>query len=91
MGREHGGGMGAHPLYTVVATWTPTAPGGVPVSASRSVGFRVAYLVTANDTDPSTVAGRVGSDTFTMRFRVNGANVYARGANMIPMVRGCCS
>ena len=26
-----------------------------------------------------------GNGNFTMRFRVNGANLFARGANMIPM------
>lgn len=77
-------GLGSQTLYTVEASWTPSTGGG-SVASSRSLGFRSIYLVTANDTDPSTLAGRTGSDSFTMRLKVNGADMYARGANMIPM------
>ena len=51
----------------------------------RLVGFRVFTLVTGNDTDPSTLAGRDGQDHFTMRFKVNGADIWSRGSNMIPV------
>jgi hypothetical protein len=56
--------------------------------ASRSVGFRVAHLVT---TDDAACAGEIqcanetGTGDHTMRFKVNGANVWARGSNQIPM------
>lgn len=77
---------GAQTRYPINVTFTPSAPGsGPPVSDSRMIGFRVFTLVTGNDTDPSTLIGRDGQDHFTMRFKVNGANIYSRGANMIPM------
>lgn len=49
------------------------------------VHFRYIAFVTGNDTDPAYVHGNgsVTSD-FTMRFRVNGANIMGRGANYIP-------
>ena len=44
--------------------------------------------VTINDTDTATVASNAsadGSGAHGMFFRVNGAALYSRGANMIPM------
>jgi beta-mannosidase len=81
--------MGQQPLYAVSALFTPDsaapAPPPAPLAAQRSVGFRVAHLVTVNDTDPAAYAGSEGSGNFTMRFKLNGADVYARGGNMIPL------
>ena len=74
---------GAQTLYAVNVVFTPA--GAAPVSDVRRLGFRVVTLVTGNDTDPTTLAGKDGQDHFTMRFKVNGANIYSRGANMIPM------
>jgi beta-galactosidase/beta-glucuronidase len=74
---------GAQTLYAVNVVFTPA--GAAPVSDARRLGFRVFTMVTGNDTDPSTLIGRDGQDHFTMRFKVNGANIYSRGANMIPM------
>ena len=54
------------------------------------MGFRVFALVTINDTDTETVVRNTSSDgtgTHGMFFRVNGAAIYSRGANMVPMVR----
>ena len=54
----------------------------------RELGFRHVALVTANDSSAGVVAaGGDGSasPTFTTFFRVNGARVYARGGNMVPM------
>jgi len=76
-------GMGAHPLFAVSVRWD--AAGGDSVQDSRSVGFRTFVVVTADDSDPSTLAGGDGSGNLTMRFRVNGGNMWARGGNMIPM------
>lgn len=76
-------GLGQQARYNITATWTPAA--GPPLTTSRAVGFRFFALVTGNDTDPSTLAGKDGSDSFTMRFNVNGAKVWSRGANLIPM------
>jgi hypothetical protein len=39
-----------------------------------------------NDTVPESLAGVDGSGNVTMRFKLNGANIYARGADIIPMV-----
>jgi len=54
----------------------------------RRIGFRVPALVTGNDTNATWVAGNAnadGSDTHGMFLRVNGAAMYARGSNMVPM------
>lgn len=80
-------GMGAQPLYGVSAVLVPAA-GAASVAASRRIGFRFFALVTGNDTDPGYVQrsiGADGTDTQGMLFRVNGALVFSRGANMIPM------
>jgi len=73
-----GGGAGA------IGPATPVA------ATSRRMGFRVFALVTVNDTNASVVASHASgqvNDTGThgMFFRVNGAALYSRGANMIPM------
>lgn len=54
----------------------------------RRIGFRHVALVTVNDTDPAVAkqaAAADGTGGLTMFFRVNGAAVYARGANKVPM------
>lgn len=79
------GTLGAHPTYSVTAALLADGSAGAPLAASRPVGFRALYLVTANDTNPAALAGVDGSGKDTMRFKVNGADVYARGANIIPM------
>ena len=80
-------GLGAQPLYNVTATWAPAA-GGAPATAARRIGFRVAAWVTVNDTNATVVAestGADGSGTFALFLRVNGAPIYARGGNLVPM------
>ena len=79
------GALGAHPTYSVTAALLADGSAGAPLAASRPVGFRALYLVTANDTNPAALAGVDGSGKDTMRFKVNGADVYARGGNIIPM------
>jgi beta-mannosidase len=57
-------------------------------STWRMLGFRHVALVTINDTDAAATAAakdQDGSGQFGMFFRVNGAAVYARGGNKIPM------
>ena len=78
-------GMGAQPLYHIRATLQTKASA---VSADRRVGFRYFALVTGNDTDASYVAaakGEEGTESHGMYFRINGAIMWSRGANMIPM------
>lgn len=59
-------------------------------SIRRRVGFRTVALVTDNETDPQTLKDmkqnhREGSGLHGMYFRVNGAIIWARGANFVPM------
>ena len=87
--------MGDQVLHNVTATFTPAPP--LPslaaaatttagITASRKIGFRTINLVTGNDTDPSFVsAGGDGSANMTMLLRVNGAAVFARGSNHVPL------
>ena len=77
-------GLGPQQLYNLTVTFVPAA-GSAPVSAVRRIGFRVFAIVTGDDSDPGSLAGQDGSGNFTMRWRVNGANMWARGANVIPM------
>lgn len=89
-------GVGAQPLYNVTVKWTQQADekklGSTTstIVTSRRMGFRVFALVTVNDTDATVVATHASAqvnDTGThgMFFRINGAPIYSRGANMIPM------
>ena len=79
-------GLGAQPLYQVnVSVQSATFPS---FTTSRRVGFRFVALSTGNDTDSQYVhanEGADGTDVFGMKLRVNGAAVYARGANIVPM------
>eukprot|EP01051_Picozoa_sp_SAG22_P006671 SAG22_NODE_444_length_10453_cov_8.586343_2_plen_262_part_00 len=87
-------GLGEQPLYTVRATFAPSAtastsmtPAPSPVVAEAVMGFRVAVLVTGNDTSAAfraEAAAGDGSGGHTMMLRVNGHPVLAHGANLIP-------
>jgi len=77
--------MGAQSLYSLNVSFTPSSPSALPLSTSRSVGFRIFALVTDDDSTPSNLEGLDGSGNLTVRFRVNGANMFARGSNVIPM------
>lgn len=73
-------------MYPVTISFTPTGGGAAaPLTATRAIGFRNVALVTADDSNPAALAGQPGSGNLTMRLRVNGANVFVRGANWIPM------
>jgi beta-mannosidase len=88
-------GAGKQPRYFVNASLATTAAAAVAEAApvvvaqtSRLLGFRHVALVTGNDTDAAYVqraATEEGTELHGMFFRVNGAVIYARGANMIPM------
>ena len=64
--------------------FAPSAPGATPLRLSRTLGFRTVALVTADDSDPASLEGVWGSGNLTLRWKVNGADVFARGANWIP-------
>ena len=58
------------------------------VSTTRRIGFRMFALVTGNDTNPEWVKNNANGDgtgTLGMYWRINGAAILAKGANMIPM------
>jgi beta-mannosidase len=74
-------GLGKQAMYTVSVSWVASAVGSTPITDSRRVGFRTLYLVTANDADPASLLSSEGSGNFTMRWRVNGANIYSFGGN----------
>jgi len=85
----HPHGHGAQHRYTIKAKFTPSgvdATASTPAVATRKMGFRHVALITVNDTDPSAAAAAANADgtgQLTMFFRVNGAPVYARGANKV--------
>lgn len=78
-------GLGAQALYNVSVSFTPSGSSVPLLFDSRRIGFRTFALVTADDSNPAALAGQDGSGSLTMRYRVNGANIWARGANMIPV------
>ena len=80
-------GLGEQPLYDVAVSFVGSN-GGTVVETSRRLGFRHFAIVTGPDTSPGYVrnaTGAEGTDSLGMFFRINGAAVYSRGANMIPM------
>ena len=74
---------GPQPLYDVNVSLI--IAGAAAASDSRRVGFKVFALVTDDDSEPSRIAGVEGSGSLTMRLKLNGANMFARGADIIPM------
>jgi hypothetical protein len=91
-------GLGAQALYNVtieLTSATDTVNTGdtaavVPagVRTTRQVGFRSIALVTSNDTNPTVRAASAthdGSGGATMFLRINGAAVWSRGGNKVPM------
>ena len=69
-------------------TTTTTTTSTSSIMGTRSIGFRHFALVTGNDTNPEYVKASVGQDGTSdlgMFWRVNGAPIWSRGANMIPM------
>jgi beta-galactosidase/beta-glucuronidase len=85
-------GHGAQPLYNVTVAFTSSSKvaQAAPVEATRRVGFRMFAIVTGDDADPAWIKnGTDGKDTGTgtlgMYWRINGAAILSKGANMIPM------
>lgn len=81
-------GHGAQPLYNLSVIFTPSGVDAAQVTTNRRIGFRFFALVTGNDTDPNYVAaskGKDGTASLGMLWRINGAAIFSKGANMIPM------
>jgi beta-mannosidase len=74
--------------HSTTSTATIPTTGSRTLTTSRTIGFRHFALVTGNDTNPEYVKQSVGQDgtsTLGMFWRINGAPLWSRGANMIPM------
>jgi len=70
-------------LYNVTASLV--VAGAVVGAETKTIGFKHYALVTDDDSDPQRIAGLDGSGSLTMRLKLNGANMLARGADIIPM------
>jgi hypothetical protein len=81
----------SQPLYPVSLSITPSPPSSstpiqtLVISDSRSIGFRAFALVTDDDSNPLRLQNLSGSGNLTMRFKVNGLSLWARGSNVIPL------
>lgn len=80
-------GLGEQTLYdlTAYADINPKADDSSIRNITRRVGFRFVALVTGDDSEPTKLQGKDGSGEFTMRINCNGAQIWSRGANLIPM------
>ena len=84
-------GMGAQTLYNVTYTFEARTGSGafeVVGSCTRTVGFKVFTVSTGKGDDAEYIKenwGKDGTDVDGMIYRVNGASIFARGGNMIPM------
>jgi hypothetical protein len=87
-------GLGEQPLYTlelaIAHASSDSDSFGRLQWMQKRIGFRVAALVTVNDTDVDLVEdliehAREGSGRHGMYFRINGAVLWSRGANIVPM------
>ena len=81
----------SQPLYSLsISITSPPSSISIPnqtfaISDSRTIGFRAFALVTDDDTNPLRLQNLSGSGNLTMRFKVNGLSVWARGSNVIPL------
>ncbi len=85
------GGSGVN--YDALASAAAAAAAATPLQAQRTVGFKHAVLVTYNDTNATFVADALksqleGGGHHTLMFRVNGAPLFAKGANMSELQAG---
>ena len=79
------------PFLLLSSSQLTLATGGV-ITVQRRIGFRALYLVTANDTDPSSSSGKDGSADFTMRIKVGrlSASECGAGRNREACSYSCC-
>ena len=81
-------GMGIQHLYMLSISLEGIKHDGSVVktpSIKKRVGFRTTSLVTTNEFLNETDMSKEGSGSYGMYFRVNGAVVWCRGANVVPM------
>jgi hypothetical protein len=52
----------------------------------KTGGLSSYIQVTADDTDPESLMNSEGTGNLTMRYKVNGANIWARGANLVRVI-----
>eukprot|EP00040_Diaphanoeca_grandis_P031996 m.192725 g.192725 ORF g.192725 m.192725 type:complete len:1196 (-) comp32480_c0_seq1:201-3788(-) len=84
----HPRGNGNQVRYNITVTFVSASNTLDIVESWRLVGFRHVALVTVNDTDPiiaKAAKDQDGTGQLGMFFRVNGAVIYARGGNKVPM------
>ena len=73
------------PLYQVNLSFTREGAMAPALNDTRRVGFRTFAIITDDDSSPSRLANMTGSGNLTMRYAVNGAGIWARGANLVPL------
>ena len=83
-------GYGEQPLYHLYVSHLDQRTNRNSMWINTTIAFRSCHLVTIDDTNETlvnqTISSHVeGSGTHGMSFRVNGALVWARGANVVPM------
>ena len=79
-------GMGSQAMYNVSIAISTSS--GLSAVTTRQVGFRSIALVTTNDTDAEVrrrSEDHNGSGGSTMFLRINGAAIFSRGGNKVPM------
>jgi len=76
-------GMGSHRLYSLQVQLNAKT---LSPAIHRRIGFRTSALVTINDTNATALQeAQEGTGSHGMYFRINGALVWARGGNFVPM------
>lgn len=73
------------PLYQVSASIILRGASVPSIVDFRKIGFRVVAIVTDDDSNPNLLQNKTGSGGLTTRLRVNGASIWARGSNAIPL------
>jgi len=81
----HGANGAKQPLYQVNASIVLPGASIPSIIDFRKIGFRVIAIVTDDDSNPSLLQNKTGSGNLTTRIRVNGASIWARGSNFIPL------
>ena len=77
------------PLYTISLSYhtknTTEGKDKAVFVTSKKIGFRTLAAVTDDDSKPSRIANLSGSGSLVLRYVVNGASLWIRGSNVIPL------